>query len=797
MDFMFKNNEGFSDLQESSNARQIFEEYLKKWKLFLASIFICLVIAVVYNLMATPRYSVSASILIKETEEKSSFEAMSTIEDFGFLGLGTNTLENEIQILKSRRLLTNVVKELNLNTTFYKSESFSDREIYPNVPFLIEFSGDSVARDKLSSTFYLTVESKTNFSLEQFDGRKISSLKFNEPFRVNVGNDEIDNFQTIAISLDPMVTEGIVGEEFTVVFSPINRIVDYYLENIIIEPVTTGVSDVIAFSLTESVREKGIAIINNLIEQYNADGNLDKALIAQTTTNFLDERLDIVSKELVAIDASAAQFKMSKGLIDSNVEANYYLESSTSTEADVVSANLQLQLVNHMLERLESSSLTNPLPGNIGLADPTIVNLTNEYNELILQRNRILKSSSTRNPIIVSIDSQLEILKNNLKNSLIELKSTAEFQIISLNQRSGQISSKIASAPQFEKEFKDIIREQETKNSLYLLLLQKREESILSTAVQVNKAKIIDPAYSSTDPISPKKKLILVFAVVMGIIIPIVFMYVQELFDTKVRKESDLEMLNLPFLGEIPMTNGEELAKISEHGDSNMAEAFRFIRTSLNFMLDGNDQCKTIMVTSTRSGEGKTFTAINLANSIALTGKKTLLLGMDLRAPAIDEVEDEENYKGISNYIIDDRLTIQDVISKSKTFENLDFIQAGNIPPNPVELLMNSRVRDLFSFAKSEYDYIIIDTSPIGMVADAITLEKYSDIVVYVIRANYLDKRMLHIPKKLNKTGKLKNMTIVMNGLNLENHKYGYGYGYSNKKKRKWYHKFMKSTAVL
>jgi capsular exopolysaccharide synthesis family protein len=388
----------------------------------------------------------------------------------------------------------------------------------------------------------------------------------------------------------------------------------------------------------------------------------------------------------------------------------------------------------------------------------------------------------------VNIDSRLEILKSNLIGSLNELQASYEYQIESLAARSGKISSKIASAPQFEKEFKDITREQETKNALYLLLLQKREESILSNAVQVNRAKIIDPAYSSLEPISPKKKLVLIFSVLMGIILPVMILYVYEIFDTKVRSEKDIRMLNLPYLGEIPIENTKMFSTISQHGNSSIAEAFRFLRTNLNFILDGNhNKCKTIMITSTMSGEGKTFTAINLASSIALTGKKTLLLGMDLRAPAIKETKNKD-YKGVSNFIIDHGLSFHDVIIKSKKFDNLDLIQAGDIPPNPVELLMSNRVKKLFEYADDQYDYVIIDSSPVGMVADEITLEKYADLIVYVIRANYLDRRMLHIPEKLDRTGKLRNMAVLINGMNLKTHKYGYGYGYSREnKKNTWY----------
>ncbi len=500
-------------------------------------------------------------------------------------------------------------------------------------------------------------------------------------------------------------------------------------------------------------------------------------------------RLGLISTELTAIEGTAEQFKTKNRMVDINTGADYFLQSSSLNERELVASNTQMQLINYMFEELNKSDGLALLPGNIGLSDPVTVNMISDYNNLILQRNRILKSSSLINPIIVGIDSQLNVLIINLKGSLNNLKSSTQIKINSLNVQSGKINSRIASVPKNEREYKDIVREQETKNALYLFLLQKREESILANAVNIEKAKILDGAYSNGIPVSPKKKVIYLISFLLGLLVPAGIIYIKDVLDTKVHGEDDIKKLRIPYLGDVPLASVKKDIYISTIDNSNIAEAFRYVRTNISFMLEDKDIGKVIFITSTQSHEGKTFAAINLASSLAISGKKTLLLGMDLRAPKLNKYLDLEDSLGVTNYIKDDNLTIDDVIENHTKFDNLHLLNSGDVPPNPVELLMGNRVLEIFKEVKKRYEYIVVDTAPAGMVTDTIQISKYADLTIYVIKANYLDKRMLHIPGKLHKENKLNNMAILINGSDHSKGAYGYGYGYGPQKEKQWFEK--------
>lgn len=772
------------------NIKDIFQKYLAHLKWFVICVLVFALGTYFYLMTMVPEYRISATILIKDEEKESSFADLSAFEGLSLLGGGDKGLENEIIILKSRKLMSKVVEELKLNTRYFIESSPYDKEVYPNFPIIINYESDSIQRvsEEVSTEFEVIVRSESSFDFVDFADRS-KTHSFGEFFEANLGNDNASNKQMISLELSEDFAQSIIGKSIYVRINPIDRVVSRYMDKITIEPLSDNVSQVLNVSINGAVIEKGEALINNLIEQYNADGINDKNQIAQTTTNFLDSRLELISTELMAIEGTAEQFKTRNRMVDASSSADIYLQSSSNNERELIAANTQLELLNFMIEELKKSGKGDLLPGNIGLSDPAIVNLVTEYNNLMLQRNRIIKSSSDKNPIIVNIDSQLTVLKRNLMNSLGSSISSTEIQIQALNTQGGKINSRIASVPKNEREYKDIVRQQETKNALYLFLLQKREESILSNAVSINKSKIIDEAYSNGLPVAPKKKIILLASMFLGLLFPFSIIYIREMLDTKVHGEKDVEKLNIPYLGDIPLVSNKKDVLIKDGDVSPSAEAFRYIRTNINFMLNNNDQCKVIYITSTQSQEGKTVTGINLASSFALSGKKTLLLGMDLRAPKIGSNLGLTEKIGVTNYIMDSSITVDNLLLKSPEFDNLHIITSGDIPPNPVELLMNTRVEELFEALKSRYDYIIVDTAPVGMVTDTLQIAKYSDLSIYVFKANFLDKRMLGIPSKLHTERKLPNMALLINASDQNKMGYGYGYGYGKVKNddKPWY----------
>lgn len=789
MEFEPLNHELSENNDTPVSIREVLEKYLKHFKWFILSVLIFGVLTFFKLRYEVPLFNVKASILIKEIEKGSSFSQLSSFEDLGLFGSGDRSLENEIQIIKSRKLITKVVKELKLNIRYFIEDNRYDKEQYPNYPIEVVFNLDSSSIENIRTSFKILIKSNNKFEFIGFNEISIGNKPFGEDFKADLGIKDRANLQSIRIDLNENFNNNLVGKTILVTVSSINSAVNSYLSRLKIEPINERLSKVLTISIDERLPEKGVMLINNLIEQYNADGIIDENLISQATTDFLDLRIGLISAELSVIEATAEQFKTRKGMVDVNVGSSIFLESSSLNESELVMANMQQTITNYMLDELYKNDNTKPLPGNIGLSDPSTVSMVAEFNAMILQRNRILKSSSEINPIIVNIDYQLIGLKNNLVSSLNSLNSSLQIQINSLSLQSVKISSRIASVPKNEREFKNIVRQQETKNALYLFLLQKREESIISNAVNVEKSKIIDAAYSNGQKVSPKNKTAYLGSIVLGLLIPFLFIYIKDLFDTKIHDENDIKMLRIPYIGDVPIVLSKKNIFIHEVDNSNIAEAFRYIRTNINFMLDRKNMGKTVFVTSTKGKEGKTFTAINLASSLAISDKKTLLLAMDLRAPKINKYLNLKEKPGVTNYIKNNELIIDDIIETQTKFKNLDIINSGDIPPNPVELLMSKRVDKIFEEIKQRYEYIIVDTSPVGMVTDTIQISKYADLTIYVIKANFLDKRMLHIPKKMHKEKKLHNMAFLINGSDHSRDGYGYGYGYGKKNKKPWYKK--------
>lgn len=781
------------EFKASMDFKEILEKYLKHIKWFILSVIVLVAFAYLKMRFEVPMFDASATILIKEKQKGTSVGDLSSFEDLGIFGKDRSSLENEIHILSSRKLITKVVKELKLNISYSIETNKYNQEQYPDFPIILRtFFNEDELEDEFSpfepdhlnnlyASILISVISKDKFEYYDSEGNSRGIKKFGDKVKTNIG--------TLVIDINENRITELIGENIIVDIVPIQKVVDIYMNSILVQSIDED-SNVLRISLRGPVTEKSILIINNLIEQYNIEAIEDKGLVYTKTSDFLNERIELLTTQLTAIETSAEQFKTRKGLVDVQSESGVFLQSSSQTEREVINANTQLQLVNYMIEELNNNSV-GLLPGNIGLADATIIALIGEYNNLVLQRNRILKSSTTRNPLIVSIDSQITVLKNNLDSSVLNLKSSIEIQLNSLTRESGRINSRIASVPKNEREYKGIVRQQETKNALYLFLLQKREESEISKSVTVDNARVIDSAYSSGRPVSPKKLITYLAALVLGLFVPFSIIYVADLLDTKVHTERDFMHLKIPYLGDIPLNSEAKDLYVKDGDISKIAEAFRYIRTNINYMLDSKNKGKVVFITSTQSHEGKTFCAINLASSLAISGKKTLLLGMDLRAPKINRYAKLKDIPGVTNFIKDRSIHLSDIIEKNTSVEDLHVINSGDIPPNPVELLMSKRVDEIFDGIRDDYEYIIVDTAPVGMVTDTIQISKYADLTIYVVKANFLDKRMLHIPDKLHKENKLKNMAMLINGSDNRMGAYGYGYGYGNEKEKSWYKKII------
>jgi capsular exopolysaccharide synthesis family protein len=458
-------------------------------------------------------------------------------------------------------------------------------------------------------------------------------------------------------------------------------------------------------------------------------------------------------------------------------EAGLAVQSKSLVEKEVLELNTQLKLAEYVSDYVNA----NPgelIPANLGIGDASVDGNTEKYNQLVLERNRILKGSSEINPVIVNLNGQIKNLEESIKQSLVNSKTALKISLNAIKGQQSKFASTISEVPKQERMFRDMQRQQQIMETIYLYLLQKREENAITMAVTLPSAKIIDTAYGSNTPVAPKRNIIYLAALLLGLLIPFGVIYVLTLLDNKVHSRKDLEsMIKAPILGDVPNTKSEDKIVVSDSDRSSVAESFRLLRTNINFMLTGVKQGgKTIFVTSTLSGEGKTFVSINLAAVLSLTDKKVRLIGADIRKPKIGEYLELKYEKGLTHFLMDNAIKPTDII-ESVTAMNFDFISSSLIPPNPSELLMNGRFEEVLAYGKQHYDYVIVDTAPVNLVTDTLLLGHLADMFIYVVRANYLDKRLLSIPKMMYEEKRLPNMAMLINGTDLERG-YGYGYGY-------------------
>jgi len=544
-------------------------------------------------------------------------------------------------------------------------------------------------------------------------------------------------------------------------------------------------------SLTDPVKSKAIEILNNLVAQYNNDAVEDKNLTAKNTNDFINQRIVIVNEELSSVEKGAEEFKQTNQLTDLATEAGMAVQSKSLVEKEVLELNTQLKLAEYVSDYVNA----NPgalIPANLGVGDASMDANTEKYNQLVLERNRILKGSSNINPVIVNLNGQIKNLEESIKQSLVNSKNALKISLNAIKGQQSKFASTISEVPKQERMFRDIQRQQQIMETIYLYLLQKREENAITMAVTLPSAKIIDKAYGSDSPVSPKRNIIYLAALLLGLLIPFGIIYVLTLLDNKVHSRRDLEaMIKAPILGDIPNTKSVNKIVVSDSDRSSIAEAFRLLRTNINFMLTGAEEGgKIIFTTSTIGGEGKTFVSINMAAVLSLTDKKVLLIGADIRKPKIGDYLNLKYEKGLTHFLMDNTAKVTDII-ESVSEVNFDFISSNLIPPNPSELLMNGRFEEVLAYGKQHYDYVIVDTAPVNLVTDTLLLSHLADMFIYVVRANYLDKRLLSIPKMMYEEKRLPNMAMLVNGTDLEKgYGYGYGYGYYEEKTKKpWFKK--------
>tara|TARA_R110001632_G_scaffold63318_2_gene151380 strand:+ start:32333 stop:34717 length:2385 start_codon:yes stop_codon:yes gene_type:complete len=760
----------FQDENDTINIRTEIEKYLMHWKWFLLGIIISLGLAFLYLRYSTPEYSASASIMIKDNQKSGISAELAAFEDLGIIGGGSaNNTDNEIEILKSRKIIGNVVDSLHLGVSYFVSGRVIESEVYKlSSPIKVNFIKKDSALITKDTLFTINILDPLNFELKNTEGEFISSHVFGEIISNKLGIFKIEKQQLKKENVSNVIVK----------MTPKYQLINSYKARVNISPVNKN-SSVLTLTLQDPVREKAEDFLDELVRQYNIDAINDKTQVSKKTKEFIDDRLEKVKSELFIIDEKVKEFKNDKNFTGIPAEAEIAFQSLKETNQRINVARTQLSLANWIEELLtKQSEVDQVLPTSIGFDDAGLAIAINEYNQLILSKEKMKVNAGPLNPALQQIESQISSSRSSLLNSLANVTKSLEIQMKDLNTQAEKVLAVVKSIPGNERGFIDIAREQEIIGSLYQYLLKKKEETDISLAVTVPNAKIIDVAYGSNIPVAPKRKIIYLAALLLGLIIPFGFIYIFDLLDTKVHNKKDIEsQLSVPFLGDVPKSDSKEKVIIGNDIRSSTAEAFRLIRTNLDFMLTNNrKESKAIFVTSTTSGEGKSFISINIAATLALSGKKVLLMGMDLRAPKVTEYLGIPDRKGVTNYITDPDLTLKELIFTIPEVKGLDIISSGVIPPNPAELLMTKRIDNLFTIVKQEYDIVIVDTAPVNLVTDTLLIGKYADMFMYVVRANYLDKRLLAVPQELYNEKKLPNMAIVLNDTDPKR-SYGYGYG--------------------
>lgn len=767
--------------EEQADIKAILFKYIIRWPWFIASIIICIACAWIYLKQSTPIYNITASVIIKDEKKGGTMgNEFSGLEDLGLLNPSKN-IDNEIEILQSKSLIKDVVNELGLYINYWGNKGFKTTDLYGASPILVHYSFKDA--ETLNAPIQLTINYQKNGNLNVnmiTDKGNDNEKKINKTFTEfpAVLSSEKGVITFIENQQVPIVED--VNLDITI--SHPLAIAKGYRSALSIEP-TSKTTSVATISIKNTNKKRGEDFINKLVEMYNRDANDDKNEVAQNTAHFIDERISVINQELGTTEQELENFKRESGLTDLSSDAQLAVAEKSAYEKLCVENGTQLNLIQYLSDYLKKPENANTtLPVNVGLNDKSLTEQISQYNALILERNRLRRTSSDSNPVIRRLDSNIDDMHASLLTTINSVYKGLLITKADLDRQAGKYAGQISNAPAQERRFVSIQRQQEIKAGLYLMLLQKREENNIALAATANNAKIIDDALADDVPISPNKKIIYLAALVLGFGIPVAIIYILSLLSYRIEGHSDVERLTrVPVIGDVPLNDSDEKYAIAVRENDNdiMAETFRSLRTNLLFMLGDPDK-KVILVTSTTSGEGKTFIASNLAVSLALLGKKVVIVGLDIRKPGLNKVfHISHKERDITQYLVAPQSTdLRSMIQSSDLSANLNILPGGTIPPNPTELLARKSLDDAIELLKKDYDYVVLDTAPIGMVTDTQLIARVADISVYVCRADYTHKNDYQLINELYANKRLPGLCTVINGLDMKKKKYGYYYGY-------------------
>ena len=797
------NTENLQEMQNSEaesafSFRTIMAMFILNWQWFLLSMFICLCTALIYLRYASPVYQVSAKILIKDdnTRRRSNANMLANMQELGFM-TNSNGIENEVEILQSRILARDAVIDLKLYTDYKSKGRIKKTLLYKNQPVNVDI--DSLHLAQMDKDLMTVGTKNIKLTMVYRDGQYElkgqtllngrPSSEFEQtvntfPTIINTKYGTLTLTKNIRHELDAEEKEVENGSEYYVTIVPPMIVATSYARGLNVAP-TSKMTSIAQLTLTDRDPNRGIDFLNQLTECYNRQANEDKNEIALRTEEFINERLTKIDAELGSTEDKLENYKKRNALTQLQMDATQTLQMSTQYETKLAEANTQIHLLDYLREYIDKpENMYKTIPSNVGMTDAASVRLIDSYNKTVQDRNRLLKAASEQAPQVQTQTAILDDLQASIRQALLQARRSADIQRQGVQNQYNKYQNRIGNSPEQERVLNQIGRQQEVKSGLYLLLLQKREENSISLAATANKGKMIDePEFNGK--VSPKSAIIMLAALVLGLAIPFAILYLLQLLQFRIGGHDDLvKMTRLPIISDVPVASDSVKSAagivVQANKNNQIDEVFRSLRTNVQFMMKEDE--KIILFTSSISGEGKTFIAANLAMSFALLGKKVVLCGLDIRKPALGRLFDvKDRQQGVTTLLSKNRVTEEDLmdqLSPSAVNDNLDLLLAGPTPPNPTELLARDNMRQIIELLKQRYDYIILDTAPVGLVSDTMQLTKYANVCCYICRADYTPKSNIELLNTLSAEGKLPNTGLVLNGVDMSKKKYGYYYGY-------------------
>ena len=766
----------------------LYRTIILNWYWFILSLVICGGLGAIYLRYATPKYQSTAKLLIKDDDSNS--KRGQSLQNMTNLGIISNSagIDNEMEILTSHSIAEDAIRDLKLYVDYSTKGRIKDIILYRDQPLNVDI--DRAHLEKLNQPVDLTItrngttyivsgtysvptdenESEGPFSLN----RKFTSLPATIATRAGIitissnNGHSLHDGQTLKVEvLSPkMASNKYVGE--------------------LQVAQTSKTTSIAQLQLTDEVPQRSLDYLKQLAIVYNRQANEDKNIVALRTEKFINSRLQKINAELGKTEGQLQNYKQQNGMVELKLNAGNAVTNQNESELKLADIQTQIELFSTIAQEVESSSrnLSQVIPSNVGLDDQSSTSLINKYNELVLERNRLLRSASENSPVVEPLTAQIRELNGNLRRAISTARQNLQIQRDALAAQVSKFNEQVAETPQQERMLTQIGRQQEVKSGLYLMLLQKREENSISLAATADKGKLIDDP-QLVGKISPKSAIIMLIALLLGLAIPALVIFLLQLFRYKIEGHEDVARLTkLPIIADVAIASNTAKGKadivVHENQNNQMEEIFRSLRTNLQFML--HEGQKVVLFTSSTSGEGKTFTAANLSVSFGLLGKKVILVGLDIRRPRLAELFGINDHRhGITNLLVKDAPTAADVqeqILPSGVNKNLDLLMAGPIPPNPAELIARSSLEAIIKALKDKYDYIMIDTAPVGLVTDTLQIARVADASIYMCRADYTPKSNFELINALANEKKLPNMAMVLNGIDMSKKKYGYYYGY-------------------